>query len=145
MPADDIRPRVGRAVAFLTSAGATPIMIFMWSPLRLLFVLLALSGLVGQTAVYAMAPVTTPAEMVVEVDGPSMDCAEMTPADEATMPCEGMTLDCIAKMGCLVSPAVAPLAGLTAHPVFYGRVDYLATRETASGLTVRPEIFPPIA
>lgn len=130
----------------LTSRADGPILTVMaWKRLRLLLLALSLFGLVGQTAVYAMAPFAATVEMAVTVDAPSMDCAEMASADDPAMPCEGMTLDCIAKMGCLTPPVVAPTAGLTTHPVIFEHVAYSAWRETMAGVTVQPDIFPPIA
>ena len=115
----------------------------MWS--RLLIVVLALFGLVGQTAVYAMAPVAAPAVAWVEVAAPSIDCAGMTMPEGETMPCEGITLDCIADMGCIAPPALASSAELSSHPVTYVRAAYEALRSSFAGLTVPPEIFPPNA
>ena len=114
-----------------------------WS--RLLIVVLALFGLVGQTAVYAMAPVAAPKVASVEVGAPSMDCAGMTMPDGETMPCEGITLDCIADMGCIAPPALASSAELSSHPVTYEPATYEALRANLAGLTVSPEIFPPNA
>lgn len=130
----------------MTASGGGPILSAMeWRALRLLLVLLTLFGLVGQTAVYAMAPLAAPAVRTLEVAAPSDDCAGMAVGDSDEMPCNGMTLDCIAKMGCLTPPVVAPTAGLATHPVIYERVAYSALRETMAGVTVQPEIFPPIA
>lgn len=121
----------------------------MWRPVRLVLVLLALFGLLGQAAVYAMAPQAPAAVAAIEVAAASMDCvgtpAMPMPADDADMPCESITLDCIAQMGCAPPPAVAPKAELAVHPVFYELVSYPARREISLGLTVRPELFPPIA
>lgn len=117
----------------------------MWSPLRLLLVVFTLFGLVGQTAVYAMAPLAAPAVSTIEVAAPSSDCAGMQMADGEDMPCAGVTLDCIAKMGCIAPPALAPAAELSSRPVTYGTVAYAISPETAAGLTVSPEVFPPIA
>ncbi len=114
-----------------------------WS--RLLIVVLALFGLVGQTAVYAMAPVAAPAVASIEVAAPTMDCAGMTMPDGETMPCEGITLDCIAKMGCIAPPALTPSAELSSPTVTYARAAYEIRRASFAGLTVSPEIFPPIA
>lgn len=116
-----------------------------WSPLRLLLVVFTLFGLVGQTAVYAMAPLAAPAVSTIEVAAPSSDCAGMQMADGEDMPCAGVTLDCIAKMGCVAPPAVPAAAELSAHAIAYESVAYAITRETAAGLTVSPEVFPPIA
>ena len=120
-------------------------MIDMWSPLHLLLVVFALFGLVGQTAAYAMAPLASQAVSNIELAAPSTDCAGMTVPAGDTMPCEGITLDCIAEMGCIAPPALAPSAELSSHAVIYQRVDYDARRATFAGLTISPEIFPPIA
>ena len=117
----------------------------MWSPLRLLLVVFALFGLVGQTAAYAMAPLASQAVANVEVAAPSADCAGMTMPAGDTMPCEGITLDCIAEMGCVAPPALAPSAELSSHAVIHERVAYNVRRATFAGLIVSPEIFPPIA
>lgn len=114
-----------------------------WS--RLLIVVLALFGLVGQTAVYAMAPVAAPKAASVEVAAPSMDCAGVSMPDGETMPCEGITLDCIADMGCIAPPALAASAELSSHPVTYERATYEVRRSSLAGLTISPEIFPPNA
>ena len=129
----------------LTKRVTNPIMSDMWSPLRLLLVMFALFGLVGQTAAYAMAPLASQSVSTIEVAAPSTDCAGMMMPDGDTMPCEGITLDCIADMGCIAPPALAPSAELSSHAVIYERVAYEARRPTFAGLTVSPEIFPPIA
>ena len=114
-----------------------------WS--RFLIVLLALFGLAGQTAVYAMAPVAAASVSSIEVAAPSMDCAGMTMPDGDSMPCEGITLDCIADMGCIAPPALASSAELSSHPETYERAAYDVRRSNLAGLTVSPEIFPPNA
>ena len=115
-----------------------------WSPLRLLLVVLTLFGLVGQTAVYAMAPLAAPAVSTIELAAPSDDCAGMAMDNGDEMPCKGMTLDCIAKMGCVTPPVLAPSADLSSHEVAYTAAAYDTRLATFVGLTIPPDNFPPI-
>ncbi|NBW75761.1 MAG: hypothetical protein EBR34_08175 [Sphingomonadaceae bacterium] len=83
--------------------------------LSLMLLLGALLGLLGQETAFArMMPVE---QAVQSVAAPEMsaDCAEMMRLAQPNpqpdkQPCEGMTPDCIAKMGCAVSVAVIPTA-----------------------------------
>lgn len=129
----------------LTNPGSGPILSAMkWSPLRLLLVLLTLFGLIGQTAVYAMPPIAAPAVSMIEVAAPSDDCAGMAMGDGDEMPCKGVTLDCIAKMGCVAPPVLAPSADLSSHAVAYTAAAYDTRLTTFVGLTIPPDLFPPI-
>lgn len=82
-----------------------------WLPLLML--LGALLGLLGQEAAFAhMMPVEKAGQGVVTAQQMSPECAEMmglaTQQPESGKPCEGMTPDCIAKMGCAVPLALPP-------------------------------------
>lgn len=78
----------------------------------LLLLLGALLGLLGQEAAFAHVLPVAKAEHPVTAAQMSADCAEMmglakrSPQPEA--PCQGMTPDCIAKMGCAVPLALIP-------------------------------------
>ena len=81
-----------------------------WFSLFLLFG--ALLGLFGQGSAFA-----NPGRLdrsIETVGGPQMssDCAEMMglakPKPKPEKPCQGMTPDCIAKMGCAVAAALVP-------------------------------------
>lgn len=85
----------------------------------LLLLMGALLGLMGQEAAFARA---TPVEMVDQAASTAQmnaDCAEMMGLakqnPQPDKPCEGMTPDCIAKMGCAVPVALIP-SMLSAHP-----------------------------
>ncbi|ARS26961.1 hypothetical protein [Sphingomonas sp. KC8] len=89
--------------------------------LHLLLVLGALLGLFGQAAAYASGPRALAAPVAASTTDMSMmdaECMEMMQKapQPAEKPCKGLTLDCIAAMGCVVpivlrdpgAPAVAP-------------------------------------
>lgn len=81
----------------------------MWNLVRTLLFALAVAGFVGQSSAHA-----TPFQVFEATGGMAdMDCAEMMvmadgPSGGATSPCDEMTPDCIAKMGCAVSLALIP-------------------------------------
>lgn len=78
----------------------------------LLMLLGALLGLLGQEAAFAHVMPVEKAEQTATAAQMNADCAEMmglakqSPQPEA--PCQGMTPDCIAKMGCAVPLALIP-------------------------------------
>ena len=105
----------------------------------------ALLGLFGQQAAYAVGPALAPM-MKASHDMPSgTDCSEMKEMQKAAheAPCKGLTLACIAQMGCVLPvtmqdrpPLVVPLAvvPIAAHRA---AVPLLAGRD------VTPEPEPP--
>lgn len=114
---------------------------------RVLHVLLlvgALLGLIGQQAAYASGTHMGTAPMTASQM--SEDCMEMMQEQQpgpAKQPCKGLTLDCIAAMGCAVPimlgepapPAVAPHAH--APPAFWSAIAVL------TGSDLPPEQHPP--
>jgi hypothetical protein len=90
-----------------------------WLSLALL--LAAMLGLVGQETAFARAmPVGEP-EQTMAAPEMSADCAGMMglakpQSQHDKLPCEGMTPDCIAKMGCAVPVALVPPA-MIAPPI----------------------------
>lgn len=118
----------------------------MKSRLSLLLLIGALLGLLSQEAAFAAAPAMPMPDTVVASTAMSEECAEMMGVDTSKRdePCKGLTLDCIAKMGCalplvVVAPA-APLviAGQRPDPA----VPLAATRLV--GRTFGPEPEPPL-
>lgn len=96
-----------------------------WFSLLLLFG--ALLGLMGQEAAFArVMPVEQAAQSVaapqMSADQMSADCAEMMglakQKPQPDKPCQGMTPDCVAKMGCAVAVALMPPL-LSATPFEY--------------------------
>ncbi len=91
----------------------------MLSFVRTAIIALAFAGFLGQSMARA-----TPFPAAADTVEMAADCAEMMidetgPSDQGRMPCDDMTPDCIAKMGCTtVSPVLTsgstlfrPLAG----------------------------------
>jgi hypothetical protein len=85
--------------------------------LSLLLLLGAVLGLLAQEAAFAAAP-AIPVASDTHVAAPAMsdECAEMMGIDKSqdSAPCKGLTLDCIAKMGCALPLAVSTPAVLAA-------------------------------
>lgn len=112
----------------------------------LLLLLGALLGLLAQEAAFASAPAMPLPETAVAAPTMSDECAEMMGIDQSQgdKPCEGLTLDCIAKMGCAIPPVIVspalPLAVATHMP---GLPDPLPVRRLA-GRTLGPEPEPPL-
>ena len=112
----------------------------------------ALLGLMGQDAAFAQVMPSAQAGRAVaaapaDTGKMSPECAEMmrlapqpVPSD---IPCQGMTPDCVAKMGCAVPVAVVPpLLGATPT-----RFRLLVPRQMPVarlvGREISPEIHPP--
>ncbi|MFC0589527.1 hypothetical protein ACFFF7_08895 [Novosphingobium aquiterrae] len=78
----------------------------------LLLLLGALLGLLGQEAAFAHVMPVAKVEQTVAASQMSAECAEMMglakQKPQPEKPCQGMTPDCIAKMGCAVPVALLP-------------------------------------
>ena len=115
-----------------------------WLSFLLLFG--AVLGLLAQEGAFASAPAMPMADTAIAASAMSDECAEMMGIDKSQgkEPCQGLTLDCIAKMGCALPPAVAspamPLAAMAHIP---GLLDPLPIRRLA-GRTIGPEPDPPL-
>jgi hypothetical protein len=86
-----------------------------WLSLLLLFG--AMLGLLAQEAAFASAPaMLIPSDTAIAASAMSDECAEMMGIDNSheNTPCKGLTLDCIAKMGCALPSAVVSPAALLA-------------------------------
>ena len=89
----------------------------MWNIVRTLLFALAVAGFVGQSSAHA-----TPYQVFEATGGMAeMDCAEMMvmadePSGGPTAPCDEMTPDCIAKMGCAAVAAPMPPAPTVQRP-----------------------------
>jgi hypothetical protein len=101
--------------------------------LRLFLLLGALIGLFGQGIAYAsFAPPVSASKTMVEMadSGMSEDCMKMMAQQQqpTQKPCKGMTLACIAAMGCVV-----PMAVRNDEPA-------LVTREASATLAFWPTV-----
>ena len=109
----------------------------------------ALLGLLGQEAAFAHVMPVEKAEQTATVTQMNADCAEMMglakpqPQPEK-QPCQGMTPDCIAKMGCALPLAVAtPATVLAASDHSAAPADQLPVSRLR-GRTFGPEPDPPL-
>jgi hypothetical protein len=119
---------------------------------RLLVVLTGLSILVG-AAVQAIPS----ARLMVSSCGDAAQtstgdcCAKMAMKDHATpalmkqVPCKGISLDCANQLGCISSQGLPAPSIALGIPTAYGRVVYWPPLASRAGLSVKPELFPPIA
>lgn len=117
---------------------------------RLLSVVLlvgALLGLFGQQAALAAGPTWQPTGVAaVAADTASsetIDCMKLMEQAPAKTPCEGLTIDCIAAMGCMV-----PMTLASDPPALGGVLAYRAAPPKTvllvlAGRNVAPEPEPP--
>ena len=115
-----------------------------WLSFLLLFG--AMLGLLAQEVAFASAPAIAMADTVIAAPAMSDECAEMMRVDKSDpdKPCQGLTLDCIAKMGCALPLAVAtPAASIATFDHRAGPVDQLPSTRLF-GRTLGPEPEPPL-
>jgi hypothetical protein len=117
---------------------------------RLLIFLTGLAFLVG-AAVQAMPPAAfmAPACMRAAKTVTGDCCANMAmkdhPAPMKQVPCKGISLDCAKEFGCISSPALPAPSTELGSPTVYGRVAYWSPLASRAGLSIKPDLFPPIA
>lgn len=105
----------------------------------------ALLGLFAQEAAFAAGPLTPVVQTVSINASMDADCMEamgssQNPTDE---PCKGLTLDCIAKMGCAVPLAPAPSGYATMSPPLAILDLSAAPVKPMIGRSTEPEPHPP--
>lgn len=108
----------------------------------------ALIGLLGQEAAFASGPpaVSAPMAMSGMADsGMSEDCMKMMAQQQqpAQKPCKGMTLACIAAMGCVVPMAVRNDALVLAAREAGPSLTFWTTTTVLHGSELTPEPEPP--
>jgi hypothetical protein len=103
---------------------------------RLLTLCLALAFLVGVTA--QLMP-SSMAETPMTV---SADTAGGCAAPHA--PCTGHTPNCVDNIGCVTVSALPTSPASIAAPVEWASLDYDLVPESLAGISVRPELSPPI-
>lgn len=110
--------------------------------LSLILLIGALLGLFGQATAFAMGPPVTPTIALAAQSMP-MDCAEMPQKDaDESKPCTGLTLDCIAAMGCSV-PAVLSEAPLDLADGKSAPLEASSSTPVLAGRSIAPEPYPP--
>ena len=113
--------------------------------LSLLLLLGALLGLFGQGMAYAAGPALAPAVEASQSMPSGMDCTEMSSVHKgkAAQPCKGLTMACIAQMGCAIPMTFDEPATMTT-PVLASRLAATWPRASAlAGLDIAPEPEPP--
>ena len=116
----------------------------MWNVVRTLLFALAVAGFVGQSSAHA-----TPFQVFEATAGMAeMDCAEMMvmadePSGGAMNPCDEMTPECMAKMGCTVVAAPMPPAPALGHPSAPRQVRFDAVDVVRKGAGPLPLKAPP--
>jgi hypothetical protein len=119
---------------------------------RLLIVLSALAFLAG-AAVQAMPSARLMAAACGDaaLTATSDCCAKMAMQDHAMpspmkqVPCKGISLDCAKQLGCISSQALPAPSTALGSPTAYGYVAYWPPLAWRAGLSLKPDLFPPIA
>ena len=104
----------------------------------------ALLGLLAQETAFASAPALPSAETAFAA-AMSDECAEMMgiKKSQKSAPCKGLTLDCIAAMGCVVPLVAADLATGLTSPHIYGALGFWPTISVLTGKSFAPDPDPP--
>lgn len=114
----------------------------------LALLLAAMLGLLGQEVAFARPILVEQAEQAVGAPEMSAECAEMMgltkPKPQSDkQPCEGMTPDCIAKMGCAVPLALLPPAMIAAPIQLHASTPPQSPVVRLVGRNTGPEPDPP--
>ncbi|MBV1692649.1 hypothetical protein KRR38_34725 [Novosphingobium sp. G106] len=116
--------------------------------LHLFLLLGALIGLLGQEGAFASASPVLSAPMAMTgmaTAGMSEDCMKMMAQQQqpAQKPCKGMTLACIAAMGCVIPMAVRNDAPALMVPAVGSTLAFWTTTTVLHGSDLSPEPEPP--
>ena len=105
----------------------------------------ALLGLFAQEAASASVPVLQSVQQASADAAMDAACMEaMGQSDESSdVPCKGLTLDCIAKMGCALPLAQAPRAHRIAKKRLQNAMAFELDDKTLTGRDSGPEPDPP--
>ncbi|MBB6125577.1 hypothetical protein [Sphingobium subterraneum] len=113
----------------------------------LLMLVGALLGLIGQEAAFAHAIPVERAELVATAAPMSPECAEMMhlgkQKPQPDKPCQGMTPDCVAKMGCAVAVALVPPLPSASPTEFRPSIPRQMQVAVLVGRETSPEPHPP--
>lgn len=104
----------------------------------------ALLGLFGQAAALAIGPRFTTLVEATAAESMPMDCAEMPQKDpEPSTPCKGLTLDCIAAMGCSLPIVLAAAGPLDLAQDEGAPLRRASSTQVLAGRSIAPEPYPP--
>ena len=79
-----------------------------------------------------------------KTDFPCPRMAAEHPDRGVPMPCKGIMPDCVKQMGCIGSPNLPSRSDEPQTPVSYSTVVYWLLAEEHAGLSIEPDLFPPI-
>lgn len=118
--------------------------------LSLLMLMGALLGLIGQEAAFArvmQAPKVDQVAATAAAAQMSPECAEMMgltkQKPKSDQPCQGMTPECIAKMGCAAPLALLPPLASDPAPEFRAMLPDIVPASPLVGRNLSPEPEPP--
>lgn len=112
--------------------------------LRLGLVLAALLGLFAQTTAFAAGPFFAAAIQNATAETMPIDCPEtMEDRGESSLPCEQMTLGCIAAMGCMTVFTLDNRGTAVASTTPLDSLTCWALLAALQGRSVEPEPHPP--
>ena len=104
----------------------------------------ALLGLFGQGMAYAAGPTLAPKMAMSHAMPTGMDCAGMATRDqEPEHPCKGLTLACIAQMGCVIPMTFEPERPALDRLIVPQLAATWPTSPMLTGLEIPPEPEPP--
>ncbi|MCP1471968.1 hypothetical protein J3E64_003683 [Sphingobium sp. OAS761] len=111
--------------------------------LHLFLLLGAFIGLMGQVAAYAS--VAAPPAAPMAMAGMSADCMKGMAQEQqpSGKPCKGLTLDCIASMGCVVPMVLRDAPPVPAAPLPHQAMAFWTTATILHGSDLTPEPEPP--
>ena len=121
--------------------------------LRRLVSVLVVFGMFASAIAYALPGAM--GQMVVATGGPEqnigMPCGTMAGLQgpdakaKGEMPCNTITADCVKKIACSQTVALPEGRDLSLGSIAFGVVSYSVNVSRHKGLTLKPELFPPLA
>jgi hypothetical protein len=118
---------------------------------RLLIALAALGLISGQPAFAPPTTMDSTGNVMAQASDLGMPCSQMSGMQgvdgmsKNKMPCNTMTPDCPKQMACAQKPALAERFAVSEAPLAFATVIYWASLPLRDGLTVEPDLSPPIA
>jgi hypothetical protein len=109
--------------------------------IRLLFAIVIGTALIGAPAVQAM--IATPCDTVVTATPDHMLSSGQAPAS-VPVPCKGTMPGCADMVGCGVSTGLPARVTVLSHKLTWTPAIYRAIADAHEGLTVKPDLGPPI-
>lgn len=101
-------------------------------------------GLLAQEAAFAAGPAMMETKAAIAMPADCMEMMQGEQPEPAQNPCHGLTLDCIAMMGCVI-PLAFPSASVSTDAATYLKVAHFPQPAgPLTGLFVGPEPEPPI-